>query len=342
MGADQLAQWLQQEFWPSAFMNMFQEAISAGLEGLGVSSGTLDQLWQELEALPGEDRMGALTTYVSALVDLSHLVADMDWNAIMDVVGQDSLTTFMLGLEDISHSIDVLMMGLSDMTLLERAEQAQEIEQLIVQVRQAEIQYLQQLDSLQKGINASIESMLEQFQLGDMGQGQQQTYYQQRIAEIMALLAGGSVSSPEQLQQLMADLQRYIQALAGSLGDQLFEPMDIMGWGQTWTDYLSGILEQAQGYSDAYFEQFRDEIRAANDELIDAIRDLIDALTGAKPDGAGGGWGAGTGVGELMYYQPGGGQPQVNVYIEGSMSALRPFVRAEIRDSLAGRPRGIN
>lgn len=343
MGADQLATWLQEEFWPSAFMNMFQEAISTGLEGLGVTSGTLDQLWDELEALPGEERMGALTTYVSSLVNLSDLMAEMDWNAILDAVGQDSLTTFMLGIEDIAHSIDVLMMGMSDMTLLERAEQAQEIEQLIVQVRQAEIQYLQQLDSLQRGVNQSIEAMLEQFQIGDMGTGQQQAYYQQRIAEIMALLSGGQVSSPEQLQQLMADLQRYIQALAGSLGENLFEPMDIMGWGQTWADYLSGILEQAQGYSDDYFEQFRDEIRTANEELIEALRDLIDALTDFQGGTLGGGdSGYGGGHGGPNPNPEGAYSPQVNVFLEGSMAALRPFVRAEIRDSLAGRPRGIN
>jgi hypothetical protein len=51
---------------------------------------------------------------------------------------------------------------------------------------------------------------------------------------------------------------------------------------------------------------------------------------------AGGPWG------EMTWYPAGGGQPQVNVYLEGSMSALRPFVRAEIRDATSGRARGIN
>jgi hypothetical protein len=341
-GADSLAQWLQKEFWPTAFMDMFQTAISAGLEGLGVTSGTLDQLWDELEALPGEERMGALTTYVSSLIDLSHLVADMDWNAIMDVVGADSMTTFMTGIGEIAGTIGTLMMALDDMTLLERAEQAQTIEQLIVQVRQAEIQYLQQLNSLQQNINQSIAAMLEQFQVGDMGPGGQQSYYQQRIAEIMATLAGGGVTSPEQLQQLMADLQRYIQALAQGLGDELYMPRDIMGWGDTWAEWLSNILTEAQGYSDAYFAQFRDEIEAANADLIDAIRDLIEALTGRSVEDIAGASQA-PGYGEYMTTpMGGGGSPQINVYLEGSMSALRPFVRAEIRDSLVGRPRGIN
>jgi hypothetical protein len=249
------------------------------------------------------------------------------------------MTTFMLGIEDIAGAIETLMYAMDDMTLLERAQQAQDIEALIVQVRQAEIQYLQQLAALQEGINASVQSQIEQLYVGGLTPGEQRGYYQSRIAEIMAELQGGSVTSPEQLQQLMSELQGYISALAQGLGDQLYEPVAPWG-GQTWAEYLSGILEQAQGYSDAYFEQFRDEIRAANDDLIDALRDLIDALTNFGGEGGGGGDQDTVGGGHLnpenLWYSP-----QVNVFVEGSMAALRPLIRAEIRNSATGGPTGI-
>jgi hypothetical protein len=91
----------------------------------------------------------------------------------------------------------------------------------------------------------------------------------------MAQLRAG-VESPEALQQIMADLQRYIGAYQGVLGDDLYaEGL----FGGTAADYFIGLLEEARGLSNDAIEAMRDQIRESNDALILELQRLIEALT---------------------------------------------------------------
>lgn len=265
------------ERWlPQAMREMFRSAINRGLGRLDVDADTRRQLWSELNQLTGANQIAGLETFISSLVNVSRLYDDMDWNAIMDESRQDSLTAFLGGMGDILDAVQTQMLGLDSMTLLERAGQAQTIEQLITQARTAEIQMLRQIDQLQESINRSISAQIEGLRTGGMSDPQLQTYYSDMIAGLMAQLRGG-LESPEAIQQIMADLQRYVGLYSGSLGDSLYAQP---GWGSgTAADDLIAILEEARGLSTDALEAMRDQIRETNDALILELQRLIDALT---------------------------------------------------------------
>jgi hypothetical protein len=330
----------REQWLPEAMRQMFEGAINQGLGNLGVTDETIDQLWQELGGLTGANWIPALETFISSIVGITDLYADMDWNAILDESKQDSFTAFMAGLNEIADQVQMQMLGLDDMTLLERAEQAQTIEALIVQARQAEIQMLRQIDQLQKNINRSVDQQIEGIRTGGMNSAEQRSYYMDQIAQTMAGLRGAG--SPEEVQQLMADLQRYVGLVQGTLGDNLYQSMSPFG-GETWADYLIGLLEEGRGLSNDAFEEMRDQIRETNEALIAELELLIAALTDFTGVLTGGGGGDSFVKSDITI------PVDVNVVINGDKSLFVRDVRAIIHAELshinrttAAAPHGVN
>ena len=260
---------------PAMFDRIFAEAFRTGLGDLGLSDEAFDALSAELGMLAGEDRLQALETYVGSLVNLTHLAADMDWNAIMDVVGLDAMGQFMLGLEAISEAVDVQMMGLDSMTMLERANQAQTIEQMISEARMAEIQMLRQIQQIQDSITQSWGRFDEGILLGGMNEDQQLNYYQEQANAMLAALQGATTL--EDIQFYNAELMRYLQAIQG-LGVGSGTTNDWMST-TTWDEWLLGMSAAAQEASTAALDNMRDDIREANAELVEVLRELIAVLT---------------------------------------------------------------
>ncbi len=271
---DRMAQVFREQWLPDAMRGMFQSAIDQGLGSLGVDDATVRQLWSEVDELTGANQIIALQTFIGSLVNLADLYASMDWNTILDETRQDSLTAFLGGMGNALEAAQTQMLGLDSMTLLERADQATTITQLITSARQAEIQMLMQIDALQEGINRSINAQIEGLLTGDMSGAELKAYYGGQITDIMGQLRGG-VGSPEQIQQLMADLQRYVGQYQTAMGDQLYAEGI---FGGTEAGWLQGILEEARGLSNEAFESMRDQIRESNDALVAELQRLIEAL----------------------------------------------------------------
>jgi len=257
---------------PEMFDMLFEEAFRQGLGDLGLSDEAFDALSAELGMLMGEDRLTALETYVGTLIGLTDLAADMDWNAIMEVVGLDAMGQFMLGLEAISEAVDVNMMGLDSMTMLERANQAQSIEQMIADARSAEIAMLRQIDQMQKSILASWTGFNEGIAVGNMSPEQQFSYFKERADEALLNLQGAETI--EEVNYWNAELMRYLQAMQGlGFGDQQ------MGMGfDTWDDWMLEMSAAAREATVTAFDGFRDDIKDANAELILVLLALIEVL----------------------------------------------------------------
>ena len=270
-----VAEIFREKWLPSAMRQMFKKAINRGLGSFGVDAQTRQQLWEEVGELTGTSQIVALESFIGSLVGLSELYDDMNWNAITDESRRDSMQSFLIGMGDILDAVQMQMIGLDSMTLLERADQATTIEQLITSARQAEIQMLMQIDALQDSINRSIDSQIEGLRTGGMSDPQLRDYYGAQIDALMAQLRGG-VESPEAIQQIMADLQRYVGAYQGALGDQLYTST---GFGGSYADELIAILEEARGLSNDALEAMRDQIRESNDALVLELQRLIEALT---------------------------------------------------------------
>ena len=337
-GADAVATIFREQWLPEAMRQMFEGAINQGLGDLGMSDQSIQQLWDELGQMVGSAQIPALQQFVSSLVGITNLYDDMSWDSIVDASRMDSMTSFMEGLSDISDAVSTQMLGLDSMTLLERAQQAQNIEQLVVQARQAEIQMLRQLDSLQKGINQSLASQIEGIELGGMTNDEKQRYYYKQITSIMATLRSGNVTSPEQLQQLIADLQRYTSGYEGTWGDDFYTTFRNSEFGYNFNpaDFITSILGEAGGLSDDLFEGWRGDIQASNQALIEQLELLITALTDVE------------GVfGDPKTYSPEVTVPvEVNVNIEGDKSLfireVRSIVWAEMRRAAGAASAGNN
>jgi len=257
---------------PAVFDELFANAFREGLDNLGVGSEAFDSLSRELGQLTGADRMGALETYVGTLVDLTNLSADMDWNAIQDVVGMDAMGQFMTGLDAISEAVDVQSMGLDSMTMLERANQTATIEQMVSDARISEIQMLRQIDQMQEGILSTWARFDEDLMLGGMTEGGQLNYYQQQAQAMLAGLQGAG--SLEEIDYYNAELLRYLQAIGG-----MTEGGDWQSGFTTWDEWLAEMSSAAQDATVLGFSEMRDDVREANEELINVLNELIEVLT---------------------------------------------------------------
>ena len=275
VGIDQIAAIFREKVIPEAMRKIFKGAIDTGLGDIGVDADTITRLWAEIDELNAGEQTAALSTFIGSLVDAVDLYASMDWQTMLDETRQGSMQTFLGGMSDALDAVRMDMLGLDQMTLLERGEQATRINALINSARQAEIGMLQQIDALQRSINDSIDSQIEGLRVGGMSDEQQQSYYRQQIESIMAELRGG-VSSPEQVERLMADLSRYVSSYQGALGDDLYATYGI---GTTPADDLVRILEEARGLSNDAFETMRDQMRESNELLMAELDRLINALT---------------------------------------------------------------
>jgi hypothetical protein len=252
----------------------------------------------------------------------------------------------MTGLNDMVDSVRMEMLGLDQMTLLERGQQASTIEQMILQARQAEIQMLRQIDALQDGINRSVDQQIEGIRTGGMSTAEARLYFQRQIQSTLGAL--GSAGSPEEVQQLMGDLQRYVGLLQGNLGDSLYNSTSPWG-GETWADYLVGILEQGRTLSDDALQNMRDQIQDTNEALIQELRNLIDALRD---------FGGGTGdPNASTAYAKSAGTEGINIPVEVKVNIqgdkamfvreVRSIVWAEMRRaagaaSAGNNPHGVN
>jgi len=268
----------QQKWLPDAMRSMFKSAINRGLKNFDVGADTRKQLWKEINALTGGDRIIALESFIGSLVGVAELLDDLDWNAILDETRQNSMQSFVSGMGSMIEQTQTAMLGLDTMTLLQRAEQASTVEQLVRSARNAEIQMLRQIDSLQKGINDSIDAQIEGLHVGGLDKQGSISYYREMIQGIMGeLRSGEGMSSPEQVQALMADLQRYVQAYQGAVGDDALYEAGPMGSSRA--DWLMRILEEGRGISNETLDGFRDQVREINEALIAELRTMYEALT---------------------------------------------------------------
>ena len=347
--ADTWLSMLTSDILPDLFQAWASEALGAGLSGQGVSAGAQARLFEELGNTSGSERLQALQTFVSAVVNSSKLLADLDWEAMAGEVGASSLEQFGTYIADTLDQIDVAMSGMDQMDLVSRAQQAQSIEQLIGQAREAEIQYLGQIRQLQEDISRSIAAQIEGLQVGGMSQNEQAQYYAGRVQTIMGQLRGGQMS-PEEVQQAVAQLQQYIQAMQGVAGEELYSMqyggmetsslaalLGVTG-GETIADVLIGLLTEADTLAQSQLEGVADEVGAANDLLIAELDRLREAL-GITADsifesyGTNVEKGGGSAIAMALASVP---PPVVNVNISGNIAPLISLVQTVVQQTLAG------
>ncbi len=273
---DQIARMFSDTWLPQTVRQAYRQAINAGLKGLGMSSDAIKQMWDEVKILDSTEQADALFKFVGALVGTAELIDEMDWNAILDDVNADSMQSFLTGMNEVLEAVQNQMLGMDDMTMLERADMAQTVNGLILQARQAEIAMLMQINQIQESINASIDSAIENINLGGMDTTEQSQYFMANIVELMAQLNSGDLTSPEAIQSVMSELLRYISQYQQVMGENLYTAGEN---GIIPAEWLTGILEEARELSNIQLEAFRIEIRETNDAILAELQLIYEALT---------------------------------------------------------------
>lgn len=325
----EIREYFQNEWLPEAMRQAFWEPLSEGLRGIGLDQTAVDALDRELSKLPGAnqfDQLSMFITNVSALVDTA---ASMDWNAILDDVGASSMDQFLSGFTAMRGDIGQAMAGLDSMSLLDQAELAGSINDMMLRARQAEIQMLRQIDAAQNSINRSIGQQIEGLELGGMSEQGQLSYVNRQIQTILGNLRAGEYTSPEALQQAMGDLQRYVGMYQQTAGQNLYNESPFGGG--SIADWLVSVLEEGRGLSDQAFEGMRDAVKEQNDALIAEMERLIEAITTFNDNFNEGGSGGGTRGDGTDPSNPWnqGLSVFVNNYITGQVTSIQTAVAAE-------------
>lgn len=303
MSTQEFAQYFGEVWLPDQMTNIYRPAIDTALSGtFNVTQDTLERLWSELGDLPGPERIQGLVDYITAVKTSAELLEDLQWDSILDAVGQSPRDAFVEMMTGGLADIDLQMLGLDQMSLIEQAQSAAEIMTLMEAARQAEIRYLQQIDQISKSIAASIGSQIEKLRLGGMSEIGQAEYAAGKIADIFGQLMAGDLS-PDTVQMLVGDVQRYIDMLAGIMGEEGLAGAlpDILGdyfGGQAWLenfdelfpsglpadltgrDFLVMLLEMLGTVSEDALDEARDEAAALNQEYIDRLNAINTQLTG--------------------------------------------------------------
>lgn len=222
--ADELMEWLIGDWMPDAFETAFRPIFEEGLAGLGVNSETMGALFGELAGLEGQARVESLETYIRAVVNSARLLEDMNWDAMTEEAMRSPRQAFVAAMTEGLEDIDVMMSGWDNLSLLEQADQALNVQEAITAAREMELQYLAQLMQLQEELIRSIAGQREALVFGGMDPTEQRAYLEGQLAAIFAEL-GTEGLDPNRVAQLTADAQRYIDQLRQLFGDALDEPL---------------------------------------------------------------------------------------------------------------------
>ncbi len=267
-----------QQYIPGQIQNQVAGGFYAGASGTGASSAFIDQMFQQANQFNADKRVQFVATVVKAVIDLADAADSLSEKSIAFDVGANSMERLGKGIDDVMAQISTIQARMAvEIDLDAKAKDASRIAALVQQARQAEIQMLQQIDSLQKGISQSIKSQTEGLYLGGLSPAKQQDYLKGQISDYMGLLK--SATSQEDVQRYVQLIQQYVSQLSSTYGDKLYQPMYGIGGfgsGETPADYLMGILKDTQAAADEQLQGMRDAIKDKNQALLDALQSTSD------------------------------------------------------------------
>jgi len=346
MTIGELGKWLGEVKLPDLFQSQFGEAITTGLENLGMTGDAIEEFWREIGELGGDERLDAMTRFISTLRTINDLIEDSAWESLWEEARTDVVTGFIQQLSEVGDQLDLLSAGWENMDLLSRAAEVEQIGDLFESALDGVIQMLQTIDAMRVNISASWDAFRESMTLADLEgntEGLRQ-YYQDQIDYWMQQL--GEADTLEELQTAQDNLMRYMNALAGVV--PLTEPMDVMGWGQTWGEYLSEIADEIEALAQARLDEIEDTVQAAWDALVtnlytarDALTDFADMLDGITGGGDPGDPGDEPvehgGPGKGFYIEEGGSgripgvyEPEITIVVNNYAPGIETYVDAMI------------
>ena len=110
--ANMVAELFRDQIIPDYLSKVFETAINKGLGDLGMSEDAIDKLWRELDIMGADRMVESLGNFVRALTGMADLIADMDWDAMLTEVGENSMDTFRSMIRQTLEAIDMMTIGM--------------------------------------------------------------------------------------------------------------------------------------------------------------------------------------------------------------------------------------
>lgn len=277
------------------------EDIFTSLQAGGLDASEIAQLESDAERYISllREMGGETLTFAQVQTDAISLMQSLDISAIMSDVTMTNRQAMELARAEINQQLTDLFTGLAGADPAQQIADFTQINNLIVDARESEIQYLRQIKSIQDGINASIAKQKEQILLETMSQPEQFQYAYRQVIDIISQLNAGGLSA-QQVQQMTSDAQSYIRMLqtlieGGFGGEQQFDLSALMGslaqflpqgvvaqYGQTdVAGFLNNLLDML---SQTANEALGEEQQAAIDQISnfsDIISNALEIVSGS-------------------------------------------------------------
>jgi hypothetical protein len=296
--AQGIAAWIADVWLPAQMETVYGQAISRGLSNLGLDEQTISNLFDQIGLLPSADRLNALQDVIQALVMFRDIFEDFgSGGALLDLIGQSPMEVFAQDMAGVRDQIDLVTAGWENMSLPDRAREAQQIGTLFESALQNTLDMLQQIASVRQSVNQSFDRMDEDIRVGRMTDVGRQRFFRQRIISLTGEL--GQAEGADEIARISAEIQRYMQSLMGVVDLEALGG-DITG-GLTWGNYIQQLIAQAQAAANTQLDEIEEEVLAEYDALIAAMQLAEEALTGfteAVGGASGGGGGGGANVPE--------------------------------------------
>lgn len=273
MSADALARYIKETWAPAAFQDTFSAAIGAGLSALGMSEEAQRSLFLELENLPNEQRMEALTDTIKAAKRIGELMNEFSFDSIMEEINMSSIDQIKEFSTQALEQIDLQMAAWDFMSLTEIASDFEQIDTIMRQARENELQLIKQIKQLSDDIILSFNQQIESIEIGGMSDAERREYFEQRVNDLMAEL--DAAQSPEEVARISGEIQQYTSQWAAAYGDQLYQTLPT---GVTPAEMLQNILAETRDAAVEANQAFVDESRERLEQYQDRIDSVSDAL----------------------------------------------------------------
>jgi tape measure domain-containing protein len=365
MSPQEFAKWLQDVWIPEQMDTMFGQALRGGLEAYGMNLPSIEAVFAELGKMPGEERVQALETLIRAIKGARELL-DTSFADLQARLEMDTMALFGEQMTDMFDAIQLLQTGWDDMSLFERARDLETIGQIFEQITDNTLMMLRQIQTMSESINRSFDRMREDITLEGKDPYEIAHYAMDQVQTLMEQL--GQATSPEQVGQITAEIQRYLQMLRGS-GVNLEATFGITDPTE-WKEYILSTIDQAQALANERLQVMEDLVRQRYEETRDAfeaatagvlefaqvLQDFPWPGDGRPPWEDGGippwkfperfpdAWigGASDPQAFQAYAQAmiaaANNPPQVTVNVQGDIAALEPYIQTLIHTALRGQP----
>jgi len=281
---------------PGQVQNAVADAFYKGFGELGMSSGWVDRLFQQLAGYDTDERLQKLQDVVRGVVGIANAVEDVSWENVSKLADETPWEAFGRSMNEFLDQIAVIQARMeAEIDIAAAGQDAARIAELVQQAGQAARQMLAQIRAIGQAIHEAIQAQLESYQLEEMAPAERASYLKGRIEALMEQLA--AATSPDEVQRIVQQIQQYAamfreaekaaeaarsafessldalrEAIAGLSWEALTEGIGRSEW-ETFVAGMQGFLDQVADIQDRIQTEVDPAALAADARALTSVLD---------------------------------------------------------------------